>query len=59
MTTPASFDPSTSRKGVRLMTEAPRGEPLVVLSGLAARMDERSAGGGGNEGLAAIALSMK
>jgi 3-hydroxyisobutyrate dehydrogenase-like beta-hydroxyacid dehydrogenase len=53
-TTPASFELSMARKDVRLMTAAARGEPLVVLPGIAARMDERIADGKGNEDLATI-----
>jgi 3-hydroxyisobutyrate dehydrogenase-like beta-hydroxyacid dehydrogenase len=53
-TTPASFELAMARKDARLMTEAARGEPLVVLPGIAARMDERIAAGKGNEDLATI-----
>ena len=54
-TMPASFELSMARKDVRLMTEAARGEPLVVLPAIAQRMDEAIAAGKGNHDLAAIA----
>ena len=54
-TTPASFELAMARKDVRLMTEAARGEALVVLPAIARRMDERIAEDRGHEDLAAIA----
>jgi 3-hydroxyisobutyrate dehydrogenase-like beta-hydroxyacid dehydrogenase len=53
-TTPASFELTMARKDVRLMTAAAAGAPLVVLPGLARRMDEAIAAGKGHEDLAAI-----
>jgi 3-hydroxyisobutyrate dehydrogenase len=53
-TTPASFEVAMARKDVRLMTEAARGRPLVVLPAIAKRMDDTIAAGRGNEDLAAI-----
>src|SRR5262245_3957556 len=55
-TTPASFELSMARKDVRLMTEAARGEPLLVLPTIARRMDEAIAAGKGDHDLAAIGL---
>jgi 3-hydroxyisobutyrate dehydrogenase-like beta-hydroxyacid dehydrogenase len=53
-TTPASFELSMARKDVRLMTEAARGRPLVVLPAIATRMDEAIAAGKGRHDLAAL-----
>jgi 3-hydroxyisobutyrate dehydrogenase len=54
-TLPPSFELSMARKDVRLMTEAARGEPLVVLPAIARRMDEVIAAGRGDHDVAAIA----
>jgi 3-hydroxyisobutyrate dehydrogenase-like beta-hydroxyacid dehydrogenase len=53
-TTPASFELSMARKDVRLMTEAARGNPLLVLPTIARRMDEAIAAGKGRHDLAAL-----
>jgi hypothetical protein len=53
-TTPASFELAMARKDVRLMTESARGASLVVLPGIAQRMDAAIAEGKGREDLAAI-----
>ena len=53
--TPASFAVGMARKDVRLMTEAAKGRPLVALPGVAKRMDEVIAAGGGEHDLAALA----
>ena len=58
-TTPASFELAMARKDVRLMTEAARGGPLLVLPAIAKRMDEAIAEGKGNEDLAAIGTAPK
>jgi 3-hydroxyisobutyrate dehydrogenase-like beta-hydroxyacid dehydrogenase len=58
-TTPASFELSMARKDVRLMTESARGEPLVVLPGIASRMDHAIADGRGHHDLAAIVTAPK
>jgi 3-hydroxyisobutyrate dehydrogenase len=52
--TPASFELAMARKDVRLMIEAAKGQPLVALPGVAQRMDEIIAAGGGEKDLAAI-----
>ena len=54
-TMPPSFEISMARKDVRLMTESARGETLVVLPGVARRMDDLVAAGRGHEDIAAIA----
>jgi 3-hydroxyisobutyrate dehydrogenase-like beta-hydroxyacid dehydrogenase len=56
-TTPASFELSMARKDVRLMTEAARGEALLVLPTIARRMDEVIAAGKGDHDLAAIGVT--
>jgi 3-hydroxyisobutyrate dehydrogenase-like beta-hydroxyacid dehydrogenase len=53
--TPASFAVGMARKDVRLMMEAAKGRPLVALPGVAKRMDEVIAAGGGEHDLAALA----
>jgi 3-hydroxyisobutyrate dehydrogenase len=53
--TPASFAVGMARKDVRLMVEAAMGQPLVALPGVARRMDEVIAEGGGDQDLAALA----
>jgi 3-hydroxyisobutyrate dehydrogenase-like beta-hydroxyacid dehydrogenase len=58
-TTPASFELTMARKDVRLMTEAARGGPLLVLPAIAARMDDVIADGRGGHDLAAIATGRK
>jgi len=58
-TTPASFELSMARKDVRLMTEAARGEPLLVLPTIARRMDDVIADGRGDHDLAAIGVTAK
>ena len=58
-TTPASFELSMARKDVRLMTEAARGEPLLVLPTIARRMDDVIAAGKGDHDLAAIGVTGK
>jgi len=55
-TTPASFELTMARKDVRLMTDAARGGPLLVLPAIARRMDEVIAGGRGDHDLAAIGV---
>lgn len=52
--TPPSFEVTMARKDVRLMIEAAKGEPLVMLPAVAKRMDDVIAGGGGDHDLAAI-----
>ena len=52
--TPPSFEVAMARKDVRLMMAAAKSEPLVNLPGIAKRMDEVIAKGGGNLDLAAI-----
>jgi len=52
--TPASFEVAMARKDVRLMMEAAKEERLVALPGVATRMDEVIAKGGGHHDLAAI-----
>lgn len=49
-----SFTVEMARKDVGLMIAAARGEPLVALPGIATRMDEVIAAGGGELDLAAI-----
>jgi 3-hydroxyisobutyrate dehydrogenase-like beta-hydroxyacid dehydrogenase len=51
---PPSFEVAMARKDARLMMEAAKGEPLVALPGVAKRMDEVIAKGGGGHDLAAI-----
>jgi 3-hydroxyisobutyrate dehydrogenase-like beta-hydroxyacid dehydrogenase len=58
-TSPASFEVAMARKDVRLMTEAARGEPLLVLPAIAKRMDEVIASGRGDHDVAAIGVSEK
>jgi 3-hydroxyisobutyrate dehydrogenase len=58
-TAPASFELSMARKDVRLMTEAARGEPLLVLPAIGKRMDEVIAEGRGTHDLAAIGVTEK
>lgn len=58
-TSPASFELTMARKDVRLMTEAARGERLVVLPAIGARMDEVIAEGRGDHDLAAIGTGNK
>lgn len=58
-TMPPSFELTMARKDVRLMTEAARGEPLVVLPGIAQRMDEAIADGRGSHDLAAMVSGRK
>ena len=53
-TSPASFELTMARKDVRLMTDAARGERLLVLPAIAARMDAVIAEGRGDHDLAAI-----
>jgi 3-hydroxyisobutyrate dehydrogenase-like beta-hydroxyacid dehydrogenase len=53
-TAPASFELAMARKDVRLMTEAARGEPLVVLPAIADAMDAVIDAGRGHEDLAAL-----
>jgi len=50
----ASFELTMARKDLRLMIEAAGGQPLVVLPGIATRMDEAIAKGHGKDDLAAI-----
>lgn len=52
--TPASFEVKMARKDVRLMMAAAKGAPLVALPGVAKRMDEVIAAGGGDHDLAAL-----
>jgi 3-hydroxyisobutyrate dehydrogenase len=52
--TPPSFEVAMARKDVRLMIEAAKGRPLVALPGIARRMDDIIAAGGGDKDLAAI-----
>jgi 3-hydroxyisobutyrate dehydrogenase-like beta-hydroxyacid dehydrogenase len=54
--TPPSFEVAMARKDVRLMMAAAKAEPLVNLPGIAKRMDEVIAKGGGNLDLAAIGV---
>lgn len=54
-TTPPMFTIEMARKDVRLMTEAADGQPLVVLPGIAKRMDELIASGGADLDITAIA----
>jgi 3-hydroxyisobutyrate dehydrogenase-like beta-hydroxyacid dehydrogenase len=55
--TPASFAVAMARKDVGLMMTAAKGEPLVALPGVAKRMDEVIAAGGGDLDLAALGSS--
>ncbi len=56
-TSPASFELTMARKDVRLMTEAARGGPLLVLPTLAKKMDDVIAEGRGDHDLAAIGVA--
>ena len=58
-TSPASFELTMARKDVRLMTEAARGGPLLLLPALQARMDDVIAAGRGDHDLAAIGVDRK
>jgi 3-hydroxyisobutyrate dehydrogenase len=51
---PASFTVEMARKDVGLMTAAAKSQPLVVLPGIAARMDRVIASGAGDADLAAL-----
>jgi 3-hydroxyisobutyrate dehydrogenase len=53
----ATFELTMARKDIRLMIEAAGSEPLAVLPGIAARMDEAIAAGHGKDDMGAIALS--
>ena len=55
-TSPASFELSMARKDVRLMTDAARGGPLLVLPAIAKRMDDVIAEGRANHDLAALGV---
>jgi 3-hydroxyisobutyrate dehydrogenase len=52
----ATFELTMTRKDIRLMIEAAGSEPLAVLPGIAARMDEAIAAGHGKDDMGAIAL---
>jgi 3-hydroxyisobutyrate dehydrogenase-like beta-hydroxyacid dehydrogenase len=52
----ATFELTMARKDIRLMIEAAGSEPLAVLPGIAARMDEAVAAGHGKDDMGAIAL---
>ena len=52
----ATFELTMARKDIRLMIEAAGSEPLAVLPGIAARMDEAIAAGHGKDDMGAIAL---
>jgi 3-hydroxyisobutyrate dehydrogenase-like beta-hydroxyacid dehydrogenase len=54
-TTPAMFTIQMARKDVRLMTEAAKDQDLVVLPGVAKRMDELIGSGGAEFDITAIA----
>lgn len=54
---PPSFEVAMARKDVRLMMEAAKQEPLIVLPNIAKRMDEVIAAGGGDKDLAAIGVA--
>lgn len=54
--TPPSFEVAMARKDVRLMMAAAKAEPLVNLPGIAQRMDDVIAKGGGHLDLAAIGV---
>jgi 3-hydroxyisobutyrate dehydrogenase-like beta-hydroxyacid dehydrogenase len=56
-TAPASFELTMARKDVRLMTEAARGGPLLILPTIARRMDEVIAEGRGDHDLAALGVA--
>jgi len=56
-TTPAMFTIEMARKDVRLMTDAANGQNLVVLPGVAKRMDELIESGGAQFDITAIAPS--
>jgi 3-hydroxyisobutyrate dehydrogenase len=51
----ASFELTMARKDIRLMIEAAGAQPLVVLPGIASKMDEAIANGHGADDLGAIA----
>jgi 3-hydroxyisobutyrate dehydrogenase-like beta-hydroxyacid dehydrogenase len=55
-TTPASFELSMARKDVRLMTEAARGGPLLLLPAIGKRMDEVIGEGRASHDLAALGV---
>jgi 3-hydroxyisobutyrate dehydrogenase len=55
-TTPASFELSMARKDVRLMIDAARGGPLLILPAIAERMDDVIAEGRANHDLAALGV---
>ena len=54
--TPPSFSVDMARKDVRLMMAAAKQEPLVALPGVARRMDDVIASGGGEHDLAALGV---
>ena len=54
-TTPPMFTIEMARKDVRLMTDAAKGQSLVVLPCIAKRMDDLIASGGGGSDITAIA----
>jgi 3-hydroxyisobutyrate dehydrogenase len=54
-TTPTMFSIEMARKDVRLMTDAAKGQGLVVLPGIAKRMDELIGSGGAELDITAIA----
>jgi 3-hydroxyisobutyrate dehydrogenase-like beta-hydroxyacid dehydrogenase len=56
-TTPPMFTIEMARKDVRLMTDAAKGQPLVVLPCIAKRMDDLIASGVGGSDITAIAPS--
>ena len=53
----ATFELTMARKDIRLMIEAAGQEPLLVLKGMAQRMDEAIVDGHGSKDLAAIMLT--
>ncbi len=54
----ATFELTMARKDLRLMLEAAGGQPVVVLSSIAKRMDDAIARGHGSEDLGAIAAEL-
>jgi 3-hydroxyisobutyrate dehydrogenase-like beta-hydroxyacid dehydrogenase len=54
----AMFEMTMARKDIRLMLDAAEGQPLVVLSAIAARMDEAIANGRGSDDLGALAAEV-
>jgi 3-hydroxyisobutyrate dehydrogenase len=54
----ATFELTMARKDMRLMLETAAGQPLMVLPGIAARMDEAIAAGHGAEDLGVIAADL-